>query len=381
MPLYLDENNQEIPTTIDIKSLITHTGRDDWLSYWRPLDDKVTVYDEAFTIFEQTIELKSYSETRKITPYKLIDGYKLISLDSGRKISIVDKETAKPIITKLYSDEEFQSILLKRKREKRKAFIDKARANPWTHWATLTFSPEIAPESAYNYMEAKKAFEKWRKSIVRKFGVDVKYMAIAEYGDENGRIHWHVLLYFDEAIKFEQARSPKGKQLFLMNGNGRNILDDNGKSIPKLIIPNWKFGIADFYPIYNNPERAINYMAKYMTKGEGAAPYEEQGPNAKSFLSSQGLKKAQKEYIKRDEKSELLGEDIQSKLENAPPIFILLDDGEEIMRKTEAMVASDGKVYALKKKLGVIDIARQKESLQPTTNHTEDSQNDKPDEM
>lgn len=135
---------------------------------------------------------------------------------------------------------------LKKEEERKKSFIEKAKANKWTHWATLTFSPEIAPNAAYDYEEAKEAFMEWRKSIVRKYKSDVKYVAVAEYGGKNNRIHWHVLLKFNDNIKFEQAKSNKGKLLFLMNGKGRNVLDSKGKSVPKLIIPNWKYGITDF---------------------------------------------------------------------------------------------------------------------------------------
>lgn len=129
----------------------------------------------------------------------------------------------------------------------------------------------------------------WRKSIVRKYKSDVRYMAVAEYGVKNNRIHWHVLLKFNDNIKFDQAKCNKGKLLFFMNRKGRNVLDSKGKSVPNLIIPNWEYGITDFYPIYNKIERDINYIAQYITAGEGSLPYEEQGDNSKSYLASKGL--------------------------------------------------------------------------------------------
>jgi len=231
-------------------------------------------------------------------------------------------------------------------------------ANRWTHWATLTFSPIEAAKESYSYLEAKEAFMSWRKSVVRQYGCDMKYMAVSEYGEKFKRIHWHALLYFDKRIKFKQARSPKGKKLYLMNSQHKNVLDGNGKSIPKLELPKWKYGLTDFYPIYNDQSRAISYISKYMTKGEGTAPYEQQGMRSKSYLASKGLKKPQKEYLQVGEDSKLLSPTTQSKIEQASPVFKLLSDGKEVMHKSEAVRDKHGEIHVIRRITTVIDIKK-----------------------
>lgn len=345
-----------------------YNGKNKWFDFFQPLEKQAIEYDKALKIFDNSLELKTYKDTKRIMPYQLKDGFKFVSAENGKVVSIIDANTKQIIIIKVLSDDEMAALILKRKRRKRKEFVDKALANSniWTHWCTLTFSPELAPKAAYSYLKAKKAFMQWRKSIVRKFKYAVKYMAIAEYGEKNGRIHWHLLLSFDKSIAFEQARSQKGKLLYLMNHNKRNVLDDNRKSIPKLVIPDWQYGIADFYSIYNSPQKAIHYMAKYMTKGDNLAPYEEQGAKAKSFLSSKNLNKPKKEYFLDDTPSKLLSLENQKKLENATPTFKLINSKEEVMRKTEAIVDNLGVFHTVKIKTGIINIAKKHQPKLPT---------------
>lgn len=370
MAHYFDADGKEIFDSFDIKNGIFINAHDQWLSFWQPITNKGFSYDNAFKVFESKVELKAYTTTQHVTPYKIIDGYSWVSSEDGWKTTIVESDTGKTVISRVWSDDEYIKILRKRQRQKRKAFVDKAMANVWTHWATLTFSPEVANGASYTYLEAKVAFMQWRKAIARKLGYDFKYMAIAEYGGEYGRIHWHALLYFDPQLVFKQARSPSGKMLFLTNSNHRNVLDSNGKSIPKLELPAWKYGLTDFYPTYGSKLKAVNYIAKYMTKGENGAPYEQQGLRAKSYLSSKGLKMPDKEYLLDGEKSKMISEANQTSLEKAPPIFKLIKDGVEIMHKSEAIIDDCGATHVLKRDIGIIDI--KKEHHQPTTNHTDD---------
>lgn len=371
MARYYDSEGKEIVDFYDEFTETNYLARNVWLNYWEPLLNKATIYNKAFKIFDEFIELKKYSSTKKIIPYQLKQGFKWVTSEDGKVIYIIEKETGTVMISKVLSDSEYENVLFKRKLQKRKAFIDKAMANEWTHWATLTFSSKLTSDAPYSYLEAKKAFMEWRKSVVRKYGYDFKYMAIAEYGGENHRIHWHVLLYFDKSIVFQQARSKKGKLLFLMNSNNRNITDSNGKSIPKLILPNWQYGITDFYPTYGNPRKVVNYIAKYMTKNEDEMPYQQQGLNAKSYLASQGLKTPQKEYLQNNSKSIFLTEENQKILEAATPSFKLIENGNEKLRKTEAVLDNYGNAHSLKTQTNVLDITKQK-NHQPTSNLTDD---------
>ncbi|MGX7030850.1 rolling circle replication-associated protein [Vagococcus zengguangii] len=344
MPKFFDSNGEILG------------GKTKWLKYWLPQEKNKLQYDKVFKISDDSIELKEYAQTKEIVPYELKEGFQAISIQDGKITYILDKKTKNIVITKVLSDEEHTHLRLKKKRRKRKEFIDKALANPWTHWATLTFSPELAPKMAYSYDEAKKAFMEFRKKIRRKYNNNVKYMAISEYGEKNGRIHWHILLYFDKTIVFEQARSQKGKLLYLTNSHNRNVLDDNKKSIPKLILPNWKYGNSDFYPIYNSSQKAVNYMSKYMMKNEGRAPYEEQGSKAKAYLASKNLNSPHKEYLMRHDKSNLLDENIQKKIEHAQATVQLNIYDKKIMTKKEAIIDDNGTTHTVKKNTYIIDI-------------------------
>ncbi|GEO65750.1 rolling circle replication-associated protein [Levilactobacillus spicheri] len=366
MPKYYDSRGDEVAPRYDISSGKELEPEDVWLTYWTPLLGKTVRYDEAIKLFEKSIELKAYNKTKEITPYKLKEGYKRKTSTDGKRITIFHEVTGKPAISRVLSDEEYEDLVHARKIRKRKAFIDKALANAWTHWATLTFSPEVAPTAAYTYQEAKEAFMQWRKSVKRSQG-DFKYMAIAEYGSKQGRIHWHALLYFPPSTVFKQVYTPKGKALFLTNSNHKNVLDEQGKSVPKLLLPRWRYGFTDFYPVYNGPQRAVSYMAKYMTKDDEAAPYEQQGTNAKAYLSSKGLKNPKKEYLLKGKRSKLLDEKKQDQLEKARPTFRLLQNGAEIMHKSEAFIDDQGESHILHRQVGIIDVA--KKEHRSTTNH------------
>ena len=361
MPEYYDKNG------------LILDGKRRWLEFMVALENQALEYDRALKILDSSIELKTYQSTRRIVSYQLKEGYIFKSSEKGKVTHIINKDTGEIIITKVLSEEELNEKIMKQRRRKKKEFIDKALANAsiWSHWCTLTFSPEIADDASYSYIKAKDAFMKWRKSIVRKYKCKIKYMAIAEYGEKNGRIHWHVLLHFDNSITFKQAKSEKGKSLFLMTRNGRNVLDENNKSIPKLIIPNWKYGIADFYPIYNTPQKAVNYMAKYMTKSNAPMPHEEQADKSKSYLSSKNLNKPRKEYYLDETESSLLSSNDQKRLELATPTFKLLNATEEVMRKTEAIIDTIGTIHTLKKETFSIDIAKNHQS-KPLTESTDD---------
>lgn len=366
MPNFFDENGE------------ISDGKQKWVEYWIALNKNKLRYDKVFKVFDDSIELKEYTKTKEIVPYELREGFQVGSIDNGKTTFIIDEKTKKLVIKKVLSDDEFAKLILEKKRRKRKEFIDKALANKWTHWATLTFSPESASEMAYSYGEAKNAFMEFRKKIVRKFNCDIKYMAIAEYGEKNGRIHWHAILYFDNSILFEQARSQKGKLLYLMNSNNRNVLDNNKKSIPKLMLPSWKYGNTDFYPIYNSQKNAINYMAKYMTKNDCLAPYEEQGNKAKAYLASKGLNRPRKEYLMKNVKSNILSEKVQQKLEKAQATVKLNNLNHEIMTKKEAIIDGYGTTHTLKKKTYVIDIAKKNhQSATPTSPIDEHSSSEK----
>lgn len=369
---YFDEDGNEIKDMYDPKKGIYIDAQSWWASYWTPLKSKRIEYDRTFKVFDRSIELKKYVDPRIITPYKIEEGYVRKTSPDGKTTSIVDRASGKAVISRVLSDDDFEKVLVRRQRQKKQSFINRALANPWTHWCTLTFSPEIAPVASYTYAEAKLAFMSWRKTVVRKFGGDFKYLAVAEYGEEHGRIHWHALLHFNNSVKFEQVKSPKGRLLYLTNSHQRNVLDESNKSVPKLVLPNWRFGMTNFYPTYNSPEKAVMYMAKYMSKGSEGAPYQQQGPGTKSYLASKGLRSAKREYLLGDEKSRLLEEEVQTRLERAKPNFELLNSGEEIMHKSVAILDEGGAAHIIETKTGIIDIA--KKGHQRTTNHTDDPQ-------
>jgi len=132
-----------------------------------------------------------------------------------------------------------------------KRFTDKANLNAWTHFCTFTYdSKKFSSEEAF-----KKSLRKCLSNLHTRRGW--KYMGEWEKGDENGRLHFHCLLYV-----------PEGQML----GEIKEVNEYNPKSgLNKKINLNSffqsHFGRNDFSPIdrdiFND---AINYILKYIDK-------------------------------------------------------------------------------------------------------------------
>lgn len=372
MVRYFNGDNKEILNAKNDKGEVIEVGKQSWSRYWSVIPNTLKGYNRSVIMFKDTIEMKSYAKDKTQQSYKLDEDFKLISSENGKKSQLIHIKSNDVVISRELSDEEFLNQKTKENRNRRKRFIQKALSNNWTHFGTMSFSPEIVPNAAHDYEEAKNIFMAWRKSIARKHS-DFRYMAIPEFGsmDNTHRIHWHALLYFNPEIVFEQAKSKNGKPLFLTKmteeGAYRNVLDSNGKSVPKLILP-WQYGISDFYPIYNTPQKAVYYMAKYVTKAIEGSPYEQQGKKAKSYLSSKNLEKPKYECFWDTHPSFLLPLKTQKALESATPTFKLVNGQEEIMRKTEAIIDSAGITHTLRKKASVIDVTKKaRQSATPTS--------------
>ena len=103
-----------------------------------------------------------------------------------------------------------------------------------------------------------------------------QYVLIPEYhkrkkGEDRPALHMHGLCNLG-AVQIERALSE----------NGRGLTDDEGRPIYNVL--DWKWGFSTCVPLDGEYERAVNYVAKYITKAEDKI-------FGKWYFSSRGLKK------------------------------------------------------------------------------------------
>lgn len=87
--------------------------------------------------------------------------------------------------------------------------IAESKTSNHTYYITLTYGRDEYGDSGHvraaclTYSDVQKYFKKIRKSVGK-----FKYFVVGEYGDENGRAHWHLLMFtqnpLPNEIKYEQ---------------------------------------------------------------------------------------------------------------------------------------------------------------------------------
>ena len=138
------------------------------------------------------------------------------------------------------------------------AVRDIALCNQFSHMFTWTIDPNLvdrhSPEEVYQKVRI------FLSNAVQRYGFS--YIAIPEYHkpDEQGQ------------REVRRALSPKGKP----------ITDKQGR--PVYNMTNWKWGFSTCVPLDGHYEQAVNYVVKYIAKGEEKI-------FGKWYLSSRGLKK------------------------------------------------------------------------------------------
>lgn len=125
-------------------------------------------------------------------------------------------------------------------------------------FVTLTYNDESIP-NGWNF--DKSHCQKFLKSIRKRTGKKVRFFLSSEYGDKNGRPHYHAILFgvgVGDINSLEAAWSDKGRS-------------------------------RGFVTVYTVNRERCNYVAKYTTKklmGESASYYKEAGVTPEFCLSS-----------------------------------------------------------------------------------------------
>lgn len=157
---------------------------------------------------------------------------------------------------------------------------DLAICNSFEYFFTVTIDPKLLDR-----YDAKAVYSKVRTflshMVQRK---DFSYLIVPEYheqksGEDRPAIHLHGLCNLGE-VRIERARGKSGRRLTKGGRPIYNILD-------------WKYGFSTCSPIDPDTyERAVNYVVKYITKGNG----ESGKVFGKFYLHSRNLVKGPNTY-------------------------------------------------------------------------------------
>ena len=140
-----------------------------------------------------------------------------------------------------------------------KRFKRKVTMHPWTYFVTFTCDPKKHTEESF-----RKKLRKCLSNLHTRKGW--KYMGVFEYGEMNGAIHFHALIYVPEGemigeIVRKREYSTKRGERYTRYGN--TFFDEN-------------FGISDFQevnPILLRRGSTSRYLVKYITKSGEKAVY------------------------------------------------------------------------------------------------------------
>ena len=125
--------------------------------------------------------------------------------------------------------------------------IHEAQMHQDNCFITLTFSPEALASRSNPYSLDKSEFQKFMKRLRKKFGNNIRYFHVGEYGEQNRRPHYHALLF---GLNFSD------KELF-RKSNGVSLY--TSKDLQKL----WPFG---FSTIGDVTFESAAYCARYCLK-------------------------------------------------------------------------------------------------------------------
>lgn len=119
-------------------------------------------------------------------------------------------------------------------------------------FVTLTYDDQHLPVEAYvdtytgevlyKQYPNKKGFQKFLKRLRKNF--PFRYFAVPEYGDSTGRVHWHVLFFFD----------------FLVDIHTYDVIDNT-----------WQDGSIIYYGTIE--DASIVYVTKYVLKDTSILPF------------------------------------------------------------------------------------------------------------
>ena len=151
-----------------------------------------------------------------------------------------------------------RSIKMSQQRAKSKV-RDLALCNmdKFDHFLTWTIDPDLLdrydPKAVYHKLRTFLGNAVHRKEF--------SYLLVPEYhkkkaGEDKPAIHLHGLCHLGK-VRIERARDKLG----------RRRTDNEGRPVYNML--DWKYGFSSCVPLDENYERAANYVAKYITRGNG----------------------------------------------------------------------------------------------------------------
>lgn len=121
-----------------------------------------------------------------------------------------------------------------------------ARKSVSAHFVTLTYDDEHLPYDEFgNPMVSKRDLQLFFKRLRKNTGSKIKYFAVAEYGPQTNRPHYHAIIF----------------NLSQMEVNGTIVLIDREEVYINLV-NNWKNGNISVFPALG---ATIGYVCKYHT--------------------------------------------------------------------------------------------------------------------
>lgn len=207
-------------------------------------------------------------------PFRLNSEYKNERLEGIKKIlrksieknkqydedlqSLLEKDNLSFFVEEKLNDEAHQERA-KRKRFDRKAGLNRDR---WDYFWTQTFDPALFA----NPEQGLETLFRWIKNNADRYGI--KVLGAVEFGEENGRIHFHALIHIpDEFLK----------RLKLKPITRYSIRGNKWKTSPESEVLRQKFGINEFDSLHGkNAEellKVVRYISSYACKQDGRRYY------------------------------------------------------------------------------------------------------------
>ncbi len=133
----------------------------------------------------------------------------------------------------------------------RAAIRDIALCNEFTHFFTLTLSPEEIDR--YDIAEIERRVKNFLRNISQR--KEFRYLLVPEF-HQDGAVHFHGLCILG-SVRLVRAIDPH---------SNAPISTQNRQAVYNC--PEWTLGFSTFIPLDECRERVANYICKYLSKGE-----------------------------------------------------------------------------------------------------------------
>ena len=173
-------------------------------------------------------------------------------------------------------------------RRARAKIRDYALCNPFSHFVTLTLSPDKIDR--YDLKGIVKKLQNWLDNHVRRNGL--KYILIPEQ-HKDGAFHFHG--FFNDVLPLTDSGTltqPGGKPKRPRTEAERQKMCKNG-SQPVYNIDAWRLGFSTAIPLYGDYHAAVGYVCKYIGKGSVKL-------GGRWYFSGGGLKLPEVEFLDFD---------------------------------------------------------------------------------